>query len=294
MNAVDFRRRGIYSLYTKSNNGSLAMSTPRSSRSARAFVLLLSAFVSAISLAADLPKISDPAIQACIDKLMPAISLTQIIILRSFDDSGLIEESAANMYWRRADGDRSRAVIRLTAPASRKGLAVLMVESDSLEPKMYLYVPDLGRTRRVTGKQIATSMMGTDFSYEEFSQFQKTAAETDTRRIEDQTVDGTPAYVLETTPGGGDSAYSRILTFVDQARCIPLQTQFFGVNGDLSKELLAMPDEIKQIGDRYVPHQVVMHDRKKNTRTELIVENVEIDVDLSDGIFHPKRLGMAP
>ena len=250
--------------------------------------------MSAISLAAELPTISDPAIQACIDKLMPEISLTQNIILRSFDDSGLIEEQAAKMYWRREIGDKSRAVIRLTAPASRKGLAVLMVESDSLEPKMYLYVPDLGRTRRVTGKQIATSMMGTDFSYEEFSQFQKTAAETDTRRIEDQTVDGTPAYVLETTPGGGDSAYSRILTFVDQARCIPLETQFFGVNGGLSKELLAMPDEIKQIGDRYVPHHVVMHDRKKNTRTELIVENVEFDVELSDGIFHPKRLGMAP
>ena len=152
----------------------------------------------AISVAADLPTISNPAIQACIDKLMPEISLTQNIILRSFDDSGLIEEQAAKMYWRREIGDKSRAVIRLTAPASRKGLAVLMVESDSLEPKMYLYVPDLGRTRRVTGKQIATSMMGTDFSYEEFSQFQKTAAETDTRRIEDQTVDGTPAYVLET------------------------------------------------------------------------------------------------
>ena len=270
------------------------MSTPRLSLSARAFVLLLSTSVPPISLAADLPTISDPAIQACIDKLMPDISLTQIITLRSFDESGLIEESAGNMYWRRAEGDKSRAVIRLTAPASRKGLAVLMVESDSLEPKMYLYVPDLDRTRRVTGKQIATSMMGTDFSYEEFSQFQKTAAETDTKRIEDQTVDGTPAYVLETTPGGADSVYSRILTFVDQARCIPLQTQFFGVNGELSKELLATPDEIKQVGDRYVPHHVVMYDRIKSTRTELILENIEIDVELSDGIFHPKRLGMAP
>jgi Outer membrane lipoprotein-sorting protein len=260
----------------------------------RALALLLSVFVPGILIATELPAISDPEIQACIDKMMPAKSLTQRIVLRSFDGSGLIEESIANLYWRRADGDKSRAVIRLTAPPSRQGLAVLMVESDSPEPTMYLYIPDLKRSRRVTGKQLASSMMGTDFSYEEFSHFQKTAAESDTRRIEDQTVGGSPAYVLETLPGGGDSAYSRILTFVDQARCIPLQTQFFGPDGGLGKELLAAPEEIKAVGNRYVPHRVVMHDRKKNTRTELSVENVAIDVDLSDAIFSPKRLGLAP
>jgi len=287
-------QEGFYSLLIQNNNGRPAMSTLRPSLHAQSFVLLLIALVSTTLPATDLPTLSDPAIQACIEKMMPARSLTQHITLGSFDDSGLIEESSANLYWRRADEDKSRAVIRLTAPPSRKGLAVLMVESDSLEPTMYLYVPDLKRTRRVTGRQLASSMMGTDFSYEEFSHFQKAAAEGDTNRIEDQTLDGNPTYVLETVPGGDDSAYSRILTFVDQARCVPLQTQFFAANGELNKELLATPDKIKQVGDRFVPHEVVMHDRKKNTRTELIVEDVEVDVELNDAIFSPKRLGMTP
>jgi hypothetical protein len=186
--------------------------------STKIIAILLAAAVSPMLPAADLPTISDPAIQACIDKMMPAKSLTQNLALRSFDGSGLIEESIAKLYWRRADDDKSRAVLRLTAPPSRKGVAVLMVESDSSEPTMYLYVPDLKRTRRVTGKQLATSMMGTDFSYEEFSHFQKAAADSETKRTEDQTVAGEPAYVLETISGGEGSAYSRILTFVDQAR----------------------------------------------------------------------------
>jgi outer membrane lipoprotein-sorting protein len=253
----------------------------------------LSTAASPIS-AVELPTIDEPVIQACIDRMMPAKSLTQSITLRSFDDSGLIEESVANVYWRHDPDDRSKAVIRLTAPASRKGLAVLMIESDSVEPKMYLYVPDLKRSRRVTGKQLATSMMGTDFSYEEFSHFQNTGADVLTKRVEDQTVNDILTYVFETTPGSEDPVYSRILTFVDQARCVPLQTQFFSVNGELSKELLATIEEIKAVGDRHVPHLVTMHDRKKNTRTELHVENVEVDVNLNDGIFSPKRLGMNP
>jgi hypothetical protein len=75
---------------------------------------------------------------------------------------------------------------------------------------------------------------------------------------------------------------------------VPLKTQFFAAHGELNKELLATPDAIKQIGDRHVPHEVIMHDREKNTRTELIVEDVEIDVELSDAVFSPKRLGMTP
>ena len=243
--------------------------------------------------AADLPTIDEPVIQACIDRMMPAKSLTQSITLRSFDDSGLIEESVANIYWRHDPDDKSKAVIRLTAPASRKGLTVLMIESDTLEPKMYLYIPDLKRSRRVTGKQLATSMMGTDFSYEEFSHFQNTAPDARTKRVDDQTVNDILTYVFETTPSSEDPVYSRIMTYVDQARCVPLQTQFYSVNGELSKELVATIEEIKAVGDRHVPHLVTMHDRKKNTRTELLVENVEIDVDLSDAIFSPKRLGMS-
>jgi hypothetical protein len=71
--------------------------TQIANRTAIAFVL---ATIMTSLLAADLPTIDDPEIQACIDNMMPGESLTQSITLRSFDDSGLIEESVANLYWR--------------------------------------------------------------------------------------------------------------------------------------------------------------------------------------------------
>ena len=146
--------------------------------------LLAGGFALSLALgahAAEIPGIDDPAVQMCIDKTAGSRAVTQHITLRSFDDSGLIEESIADIYLQRSSESKSRAVIRLSGPPSRKGLAVLMLESDKLDPTMYLYVPDLRRTRRVTGKQLAASMMGTDFSYEEFSHFQRSAAESETR-----------------------------------------------------------------------------------------------------------------
>jgi outer membrane lipoprotein-sorting protein len=260
----------------------------------RKIALILGLTLTFGASAIDLPTIDDPVIQACVERMMPAKTLTQGLSLRSFDDSGLIEESVARLYWGRDEKGKSRGVLRLSAPPSRKGLAVLMIEKDADEPTMYLYVPDLKRSRRVTGQQLATSMMGTDFSYEEFSHFQNTASDTQTKRLEDQMLNDISTYVLETTSTAADPQYSRILTFVDQARCVPLQTQFFAANGELNKELIAVIDEIKLVGDRHIPHQVTMYDRKKNTRTELTIDDVEIDIDLNDAIFSPKRLGMAP
>ncbi|MGR9089301.1 MAG: outer membrane lipoprotein-sorting protein [Gammaproteobacteria bacterium] len=245
--------------------------------------------------AAEIPGIDDPAVQACIDKTAASRSVTQHITLRSFDDSGLIEESIADIYVQRSVEDKSRAVIRLSGPPSRKGLAVLMLESDKLEPTMYLYVPDLRRTRKVTGKQLAASMMGTDFSYEEFSHFQRSAAESETKRIDDQTLDGVAAYVLETTPAGNDSPYSRILTYIDQQRCVPLKTEFLNPGDTVTKELVATPDSIKPVGEFHIPHQVIMYDRVKNTRTELGIEDLVLDADINETIFSPNsKSGLFP
>jgi hypothetical protein len=258
-------------------------------------IVVTSAVVLSGSLsAAELPGVDDPQVQACIDRTISSNSVTQHITLRSFDDSGLIEESVADIYLRRSAESKSRAVIRLSAPPSRAGLAVLMLESDSLEPSMYLFVPDLKRTRKVTGKQLASSMMGTDFSYEEFSHLQRSAAESATKRIDDQTLDGVASYVLETVPGNADSPYARILTFVDQQRCVPLQTQFIASGDSVTKALIAAPDAIKQVGEHFIPHKVVMYDYVKNTRTELEISDLVLDAEINESVFSPNRLDMAP
>ena len=254
---------------------------------------LLAAISSTAIAATEMPTLNDAEVQACIDKSMPTESLRQRLTLRASDNDGVKSESSGEMFWRRNVQNGARATIRLSLPASRAGLTVLVAEREGKNPDMYLYVPDLGRTRKVTGKQIATGMLESDFSYEEFSHLQSIAGNAETQRIADQVLAGRAAYVLQTTPLEDTSVYARIVTFIDQEQCIPVQTQFIAPNGEIRKELIATRDAIKQIGDRFVPHHVVMHDRDKDTRTELIVEDVEIDVEIGDAVFNPKSLGKA-
>ena len=243
------------------------------------------------SAAINIPDDIDPTVKACIEKTAPSTSLTQYVTLTSFDDSGVIEESAGHVYWIRGEDGLSKAIIRLSAPASRAGLAVLMHEKPE-KLNLYLYVPDLKRTRTVTGKQVATSMMGTDFSYEEFSYLQNVAEDNTSTRMEDQMLDGSASYVFHTKPSDPEAIYSNIETLVDQSMCVPVATRFY--QGDtVAKELLIDRGSVVAIKDRQIPHKVVMHDRIKNTHTELIAKDIEIDEGLDESMFHPKRLSSA-
>jgi len=252
---------------------------------------LLTMLWSVQAAAINLPEDTDPTIKACIDKSSPQNSLTQYVTLTSFDDSGVIEESAGNVYWLRGADGLSKAIIRLQAPASRAGLAVLMHEKPE-KLNLYLYVPDLKRTRTVTGKQVATSMMGTDFSYEEFSYLQNVVSDSTSTRVADETLEGSLSYVFHTESGDPEAIYSKIETLVDQSMCIPVATRFY--KGDtVAKELLVDRATVVAIKDRQVPHKVVMHDRIKKTHTELVAKDVQIDEGLDDSMFHPKRLSSA-
>jgi outer membrane lipoprotein-sorting protein len=253
--------------------------------------VLAGALTAAGAAAAGLDSIADPAVKACIARAMPEQSLKHSVTLRALDDAGVRSQSAGEIFWRRNVQGSQRATIRVSEPASRNGMMVLVIEREAKDPQFFLYLPDLGRARKITGKQISTDMMDTDFSYEEFSHLQTMSRSSETVRVEDQAIDGRPVYVLQTTPQDGASMYKEILTFVDQERCIPLRSQFIAPGGEVRKELVAVPEEIRQVGERFVPHQVIMYDRAKASRTELTINNVEIDVELSDALFNPKSFG---
>ena len=216
--------------------------------------------------------------------------MTQEIEVHVRDKDGPVSDSAVELYWKRFEPDGSRALLRFTDPPRRAGVGVLLIETEEPEPEMYLYLPELRQTRRVTGKTLAGSMLGTDFSYEDFAHFQGIALASEVKRIDDQDLDGRAAFVLETTPLDENSAYQRILTFIDQEQCIPVRMEFFARNGNLRKELVAHRDQVREVGNRFIPHRIVMSDLKQGSHTELVVVDVEVDPKLRDRFFEPAEL----
>jgi len=228
-----------------------------------------------------------PEVQECVRAAWSYKSLSQEISLRVFDESTMVSEASADLYWKLGEDGLSRALIRFTGPPDKVGLALLVVEPETgqLDQDMTIYLPELRATRRIVARALAGSMFGTDFSYADFAELQGIAQSRTLQRLPDEMLGERMNYVIEAVPGSPDSQYSRIVTFFDQQLCTPMLIRFFADDGTPSKEVTVPVDELREFGGRSLPTHIVMTDFARAGRTEIIVHDIKVDPNLSDLMF---------
>lgn len=235
--------------------------------------------------------VEDPALKECLDRSLPKKAMTQQVTLKLFEGEELLNTSQAELFWKRGADDKSKVIVRMTAPPERAGIAVLAVERGGQDPDLAVYMPETRKARKVSGRTIDASMFGTDFSYEDFAYFQGMATDSKVTRLDDQDIDGRGNYVVEILPGSAGSKYSKVMFYIDREQCMLTKIDFFAKNGTLLKDLAVPRADVRQLGERFVPYKVVLNDHKRGSRTELTVDALEIDPDLADNMFSQSRFG---
>ena len=224
-------------------------------------------------------------LRGCAERISPERTMVQKQRVKVVSDDGWVRESSRTMYWKRFEGDTIKVLFRVDEPTSEAGLKVLMIKSEDRDPEIYVYTPDTGRARRLVGSGASNSVLGTDFSFEDAMHLQSFLDAERTTRVDDADVAGHPVIVLETMTAPDTSAYSLIRAYVEERYCLPIKTEFLGPSGSLDKTFVAMRDHIEEIGGRWIPMQTVMFNHKYKSRTEFVVSDVEIDVELPDRLF---------
>lgn len=260
------------------------------SRSRRATLLAIGLTVFAAFAAADTSRIEDPVVRACAERALPERAMFQALTVRVVDHTGKARESRGEFHWKRFDDGLSRVLVRITEPPHTAGLAVLMIERESADPDVYMYLPDARRTRRMTSGVLTGRMLGTDFSYEDFAHFQQLTKSGQVTRLPDEMLDERPVHVIETLTDDETSEYGRILTRLDTALCVPVLTEFYTRSGQLAKTLAVPVEDAHEFDGRHVPHSAVMTDHRQESRSELTVTEVEIDPEIRDTFFSPTGL----
>jgi outer membrane lipoprotein-sorting protein len=239
------------------------------------------------SSAAEIPQ----EIKACLQQNLPETTSMQSIELRARDRSGYEQVLEADVYWKRYAEDQARVMMYFREPVDIRGARFLVVEKQP-QNDMYIYMPSLFKVRRVTSRNISNSIMGTDFSYEDFERIQGVLSDLHAERFPDDTLAGRPVYVLMSYPDES-SGYVKVATYIDKENCIPLKTEFYESGHELRKLLTVDPaDILHQAGISY-PGELVVKDLKQKTETRLIVRNVHIGAELNDDLFDADRLKQA-
>jgi Outer membrane lipoprotein-sorting protein len=253
-------------------------------------ITILTVGAASRALALDIP-IEDPEIKACVARSLPEKAMTQKLTLKLFNAGELINTTQAELFWKKADNGRSRVMVRMTAPPARAGIAVLAIERESGDPDLAVYMPDARKARKVAGRTIDASMFGTDFSYEDFAYFQGVAAGSKITRLADEELAGAANYVLEALPGADGSKYSRIVSYINREQCVLTKIDFFAKNGTLLKDLTLPREDVQQIGERWVPKRAILNDHKHDSRTEVVIDDIKIDPEISETLFSMTKFG---
>jgi Outer membrane lipoprotein-sorting protein len=208
--------------------------------------------------------------------------------MRLFDRQGRQRERVLELRGIRsekagADGIADRSLIRFSYPNDIKGTGLLVLERPGKDDDRYLYLPALGRVRRIAGAERQESFAGSDLSYEEIG---GRALDDYTYELLDakaswQGPDGKahPAYRLKSTAKDATVAYPSVVSLVRADNFVVVQADIFDRRGTRAKQYVVKRLD-RPSGVWTVMEAVMSHDVDR-TRTELVVTSARYNTGLS-------------
>ena len=158
-----------------------------------------------------------------------------------------------------------------------------------LEDEIYLYFPEAEEVIHLQGSALKESVMGSDFSYEDMTGEGDLLDQYKVTLLGEETIDGRKHYHLELEAKKRGLAYPKQEAWVDAEYWVMTRAKSYSLSGRLLKEMEL--GDIREVGGKYVPHYIIMRDAmKKNSSTEMRIEEIDLQADLPPNIFSLEEL----
>jgi hypothetical protein len=178
---------------------------------------------------------------------------------------------------------RVHSLGRLVRPEYLRGMTILTIEAENRGHDAFLYLPSLGKVRRVTTAQRSDSFLGSDVTYEDLERRRVADYELATPEVREWA--GEPVYAIRAR-ALRDFNYSHIVFFVARSDGAILETQYFKRGQDAPYRVVSAPREtmIEQDG-HVIPTRLYVENRTRGTTTEVLFHDLRINPPIDDHVF---------
>jgi len=228
--------------------------------------------------------------------------------MKLFDRHGRVRERALVIFSLRGraspgaspsapDGDR--LLIHFIYPNDIRGTSFLVWEHAKADDERFLYLPSLGRVRRIAGAETQESFVGSDFTYEdiggrEFDDYSYQFDGPDNGNASWSPAPGGPskaAWRLESRRKDASAEFPRVISLV-------LKDSFVVVGADVynrrnEKQKVYGVRRLEQREGIWTVMESEMTNALERTRTDLVVESIDYNVGLKEGDFSRRELERA-
>jgi hypothetical protein len=184
----------------------------------------------------------------------------------------------------------SKSVLRFSAPAEVKGVALLVVNHPDRSSDQWMWIPAVGRERRIALQDRSQSFFGTDFSFEDLEE--RDTNQFDYRLLGDETLEGAACWKIESKPREKKvSQYTHSYLWVRKDNYVVTQIENYK-NNELVRR--AKYTNIQRIQNIWTAQTLEMFHVKDKSRTILDIDRLEYNVPMKDDDFTLQALRREP
>jgi hypothetical protein len=175
-----------------------------------------------------------------------------------------------------------KALIRFLEPFDIRRTAILILENEGGNDDLWVYLPALRLTRRISAAQRADAFFGTDLTYEDV----------EPKRTEDYLARSLAQDASDfdcTTIGiwprpGIESAYERIHACIDEGNAVIRRMDFYR-DGKILKRARAIPESIRAVEDHFIPFEMIFTTLRTESTTRVTTGRYELREAIPDSLF---------
>ena len=128
--------------------------------------------------------------------------------------------------------------------------------------------------------------MGSDFTYDDLGD--RHPSDDTHQLLREESLNGEACYVVESIPKQEDYMYSKTVTWIIKDKWIGLKKEFYDEDGELLKILSVR--KFDRINNYWLILHSEMSNVQKNHKTEMLLENVQVDVGISADKFTERMM----
>jgi Outer membrane lipoprotein-sorting protein len=232
------------------------------------------------------------AVRECVRGNAPRVSLVQTLLLSVREPGSEVSVLRAKLYWRRLQSGEHRLLLRYLEPPELEGSALLVEAEPPGNPRVHLFLPELGQPRRVYTAAEVEGFLGPTDMGEELDWIAALGGGAELRLLDAPSEhEGRAVWAVELRREGSEKdRYERAVALIDREWCLPIHVAFFEA-GDEPRKVLSVPaGEVSRKGEVWLPDVIDLEDRKLGSRASLRIESAEVDGPLAPGLLTVRGL----
>lgn len=216
-------------------------------------------------------------------------SLHGLLELTITEANSSVKTRIIELWSAEGSDDLTKRIMVFRSPSAVKNTRFLTKENDGDDDDQWIFLPALGKVRRIASSDGDSSFMGTEFTYDDMSS--REIDDYKYKYLSDETINGYDCYVVESIPKDlSDNQYSKTTSWISKDKDIirPIKMELFNKRGELEKILTV--DELEQVDGYWIAKKTTMTNLLNSRSSTINNKKIEVDKKTNPAIFGKRFL----